>query len=453
MKTKATLLIAGSLLAMATAASAGNKAQSFSLSPVIGGITFDGKQHLETAPVYGLRAGYNFTKALGIEALFDYSNSEPTAFHGRGNGDVDFYRYGGELLYHFFPDNNFVPYVAAGYAGYNIKGDVPAGANSKTKGVADYGLGAKYFITDNVALRGDVRHLIYNNNDRTLHAIEYTMGLYLPFGGVTPAVAAVEPAPAPVVEPAPAKIVEPIAAPADSDGDGVPDSLDKCPDTPKGVQVDSDGCPLDSDKDGVYDYLDKCPGTPEGVKVDSKGCPLDSDKDGVYDYLDKCPGTPIGVKVDSVGCPLDSDRDGVPDYLDKCPGTPEGVKVDKDGCPEHVAKLCSPTVLDIKFDTNKSNIKPQYQAELKKVGEFLVAFPNAKGVIEGHTDSVGSKASNMKLSQRRADSVRTYIIKTFKIAPERIAAKGYGPTKPVADNKTAAGKQKNRRIEANFSCD
>jgi OOP family OmpA-OmpF porin len=417
MKTKITLLIVGSLLAMATAASAGNKAGSFSLSPVVGGITFDGKQHLETAPVYGLRAGYNFTKALGVEALFDYSSTEPT----RGSGNVDFYRYGGELLYHFFPDNNFVPYLAAGYAGYNLKGAVPAGANSKTKGVADYGLGAKYFITDNVALRGDVRHLIYNNN-KTLHAVEYTMGLFLPFGGVTPAVAPIEPLPAPVAEPAPAKIVEPAVAPADSDGDGVVDSLDKCPGTPVGVKVDDDGCPLDSDKDGVYDYLDKCPGTPIGVQVDGVGCPLDSDKDGVYDYLDKCPGTPIGVMVDKVGCPMP------------------------------VAKLCSPTVLDVKFDTNKSDIKPQYRDELKKVGDFLIEFPNAKGVIEGHTDSVGSKPSNMKLSQRRADSVRTYIINTFKIAPERISAKGYGPTKPVADNKTAAGKQKNRRIEANFSC-
>jgi len=421
MKTKTALFVAGSLLAMATAASAGNKAESFSLSPVIGGITFDGNQHLETAPVYGLRAGYNFTKALGIEALFDYSTTEPTK-GGLTNGkDADFYRYGGELLYHFFPDNNFVPYVAAGYAGYNFKGAVPLGANSKIKGVADYGLGAKYFITDNIALRGDVRHLIYQNN-QTLHAVEYTMGLYIPFGGVTPAAAPVEvaPAPAPVAAPAP---VEPVVAPpADSDGDGVPDSLDKCPDTPAGVKVDSDGCPIDSDKDGVPDYLDKCPGTPAGVKVDTDGCPIDSDKDGV------------------------------PDYLDKCPGTPAGVKVDKDGCPMPVAKLCSPTVLKIAFDTNKADIKPQYHGELKKVGDFLIEYPKAKGAIEGYTDNVGKKASNMKLSQRRADSVRNYIIKTFKIAPERITAKGYGPAKPVASNKTTAGKQKNRRIEANFTC-
>jgi len=121
--------------------------------------------------------------------------------------------------------------------------------------------------------------------------------------------------------------------------------------------------------------------------------------------------------------------------------------------PAPVAKLCNPTVIDIKFDTNKSDIKPQYHDELKALADFLKEFPTAKGVIEGHTDSVGTTESNMKLSQRRANSVRSYLIKTFGVAPERITAKGYGPTKPVADNKTAAGKQQNRRIEANFTCE
>ena len=121
--------------------------------------------------------------------------------------------------------------------------------------------------------------------------------------------------------------------------------------------------------------------------------------------------------------------------------------------PAPVAKMCSPTVLNIKFDTNKADIKPQYHDELKALADFLKEFPNAKGVIEGHTDSDGSMASNMKLSQRRADSVRNYLIKNFGISAERIAAKGFGPTKPVADNKTATGKQKNRRIETNFVCE
>lgn len=115
-------------------------------------------------------------------------------------------------------------------------------------------------------------------------------------------------------------------------------------------------------------------------------------------------------------------------------------------------KLCTPTVLDVHFATNRAEILPQYHEELKKVADFLNEFPQAKGVIEGHTDSVGSLEANRKLSQRRADSVRSYLIDKFGIAPERIQAKGYGPTRPIADNATKEGKQKNRRIEANFAC-
>lgn len=120
---------------------------------------------------------------------------------------------------------------------------------------------------------------------------------------------------------------------ADSDGDGVPDKYDKCPNTPSFIMADANGCPPDEDQDGVGDYLDKCPGTPSGISVDSLGCPADSDHDGVADYLDNCPDTPKKAKVDKQGCPVDTDGDGVFDYLDKCPGTPKGTKVDKEGCP------------------------------------------------------------------------------------------------------------------------
>jgi len=189
--------------------------------------------------------------------------------------------------------------------------------------------------------------------------------------------------------------------------------------------------------------------------------PADTDGDGVIDTLDICPGTPRGVTVDKDGCPLDSDKDGVYDYLDKCPGTPIGTRVNKDGCPEVIvpaqkpapAKICSPTVLDIKFDTNKADIKPAFHNELKKVGDFLNEFPKARGTIDGHTDNIGGKKYNEGLSKHRAESVTNYIIKNFGIGAGRISAKGYGFSKPVADNKTKAGRSKNRRIEANFNCE
>ncbi len=159
--------------------------------------------------------------------------------------------------------------------------------------------------------------------------------------------------------------------------------------------------------------------------------------------------------------PADTDGDGVIDALDKCPGTPIGTKVDKDGCPEVIvpvqklapAKFCNPVVLDINFDFDKADIKPEFHNELNKLGEFLKEFPKAKGTIEGHTDSIGGKKYNERLSLRRAESVRSYLIKNFGIDAGRIAVKGFGLTKPVADNKTREGRAKNRRSEANFSCE
>jgi OOP family OmpA-OmpF porin len=117
-------------------------------------------------------------------------------------------------------------------------------------------------------------------------------------------------------------------------------------------------------------------------------------------------------------------------------------------------KFCSkPAVLNIQFDTDKSAIKPQYDAELKTVSDFLKEFPDAKGEISGHTDNVASKAYNDKLSQSRANSVKKYIVEKFGISADRIIAKGYGFSKPVASNKTKEGKARNRRIEANFTCE
>lgn len=118
-----------------------------------------------------------------------------------------------------------------------------------------------------------------------------------------------------------------------------------------------------------------------------------------------------------------------------------------------VVKGCKQTVLNIRFALNKYNVQHKYHNELKRLADFMKEFPKAKGVIEGHTDNLGKVAANMKLSQRRADSVRSYLIKYFAIAPGRLTAKGYGPTRPISTNKGSAGKAKNRRIEANFTCE
>jgi outer membrane protein OmpA-like peptidoglycan-associated protein len=239
----------------------------------------------------------------------------------------------------------------------------------------------------------------------------------------------------------------------DTDGDGVPDSKDKCPDTPKEAAgfVDENGCPKDSDGDGVLDYLDKCPDTPKEAAgfVDENGCPKDSDGDGIPDYLDKCPGTSkeaIGF-VDENGCPKDTDGDGIPDYLDRCP-TIVGV-ASNNGCPElkrEIRQLFQKALQGIQFDTGKSTIKKISYTILDQIAKVLEENPTYKVEIQGHTDNVGKEDMNMKLSEDRAASVRQYLIDKG-VGEGRITSKGFGPTVPVASNKTAAGKAKNRRVE------
>jgi len=230
----------------------------------------------------------------------------------------------------------------------------------------------------------------------------------------------------------------------DSDGDGVVDRLDQCPDTPSGIRVDYKGCPLDSDGDGVYDYLDKCPGTPKDVSVDNQGCPLDSDGDGVYDYLDKCPATPKGIKVDSAGCPLDTDGDGVPDYLDNCQDTPKGSKVNEKGCSVVGEKLL--ILKGIKFEFDSARITKDSEAILDVAVKTLADNPLINTKIEGHTCSMGTEEYNLGLSLRRAKSVMDYLV-SKGISAERLNTEGKGEGHPIASNDTKEGRKENRRIE------
>jgi OmpA-OmpF porin, OOP family len=241
--------------------------------------------------------------------------------------------------------------------------------------------------------------------------------------------------------------VDAMGCPIDSDKDGVADYLDKCPDTPAGVIVDEKGCPVDSDNDGVADYLDKCPNTPTGVKVDANGCTVDADNDGVPDALDKCPDTPAGVKVDAAGCPIDTDKDGVADYLDKCPTIP-GIAANN-GCPEikkEEQAIINTAFSNLEFVTGKWIIKKVSYPSLSRLAELLMKKPEWKVQLSGHTDNVGSDASNMKLSENRAMAVKEFL-ESKGVPEERIKAEWFGESKPIAPNETKEGRQKNRRVE------
>lgn len=235
----------------------------------------------------------------------------------------------------------------------------------------------------------------------------------------------------------------------DSDGDGIPDDIDRCPLDPEdkdGFQ-DEDGCPdADNDGDGIVDKADACPN--EAGPIENRGCPVtDKDGDGVPDAEDKCPEL-AGVK-ENAGCP-DADKDGdtIVDRLDKCPdrfGPPP------DGCPKKYTLVeVKKERIDIKqqvhFASARYRVLPDSFPLLDQVVQVLNDFPKMRVAIEGHTDSVGGEAMNMRLSQRRADAVRDFLV-SKGVSPDRLEAIGFGPTKPIASNKTSRGRAQNRRTE------
>lgn len=279
-------------------------------------------------------------------------------------------------------------------------------------------------------------------------------------------------------------VVDETGCPTDADADGVLDGIDQCPDTPAGAEVDSAGCPIDTDADGVFDGIDQCPGTPTGTAVNDLGCPLDTDADGIPDGSDACPDTPAGAPVDMRGCPvdLDSDADGVPDSLDECPDTAPGAVVDSRGCAvqadsdgdgipdsrdrcpdtppgenvdavgctqlfevEGVART-SVILFGVTFETNRSSLTSASNVALDRVAESLLANPDVRIEIGGHTDNTGSNATNQRLSLQRAQSVKAYLVRKG-VRPDRLETVGYGPDNPIATNDTDEGRRQNRRVE------
>ena len=166
--------------------------------------------------------------------------------------------------------------------------------------------------------------------------------------------------------------------------------------------------------------------------------PVDSDGDGVTDDKDRCPGTAAGAAVDANGCELDGDGDGVVDRLDKCLNTPRGQKVDANGCALSLT-------LEVQFDNNSATLRPESTSYLDEVAAKLNEMTGMTGVIEGHTDSNGSAEYNQDLSERRAKTVRDYLVNKG-VAPTRLTAEGLGELQPIADNTTAEGRAQNRRV-------
>ena len=254
--------------------------------------------------------------------------------------------------------------------------------------------------------------------------------------------------------------------PADSDGDGIVDSKDKCPNVAGLARYE--GCPIpDTDNDGINDEEDKCPAVAGIAKY--QGCPIpDTDGDGVNDEEDKCPAVAGLAKYQ--GCPIpDTDKDGINDEEDKCPNVPgiakyqgcpipdtdgDSVNDDDDRCPTvpgPAENRGCPVIENfhanrVTFATGKSILTAQGKKELDLAVAYLNKYPDVKVSLDGYTDSTGTDKINNPLSEKRAGAALAYIV-SKGIDAARVTSAGHGSADPVADNKTAGGRSQNRRVE------
>ncbi|MCU0608192.1 MAG: OmpA family protein [Chitinispirillaceae bacterium] len=254
----------------------------------------------------------------------------------------------------------------------------------------------------------------------------------------------------------------------DNDGDGVLDVKDKCPNDKEDMDgfQDDDGCPdPDNDGDGIADTKDQCPNKTEDNDgfQDQDGCPdLDNDNDGITDSLDRCPNSPEDIDgfEDSDGCPdIDNDQDGVPDQKDKCPNVSGTTQ--NSGCPADTVKPVAPAapakkrepdfprsqILNgVDFRKGTTELSPGSDRVLDQIVQKLREYPELEIEVHGHTEGIGNFTENMQISQMRAETVRQYMV-SRGVEAGRIRAVGFGSSSPVAENKTAAGRAQNRRIE------
>jgi len=455
-------------LMLTTTCFAGERAGAFSISPFAGGYTFDGVQHLKTAPLYGLRLGYDLTDNLGIEGVGDYLSTKGT----RTNTSINALSYRLDVLYNFMPEGRLVPYLAAGGGGITAgHGSSFRAGGRNTDATANVGGGLKYFLADSVALRGDARQLFVFDH-KTLYNWEYTAGLSFLFGGNKPApapVVAAPPAcnlavaPATIIQGQKAKLswssenatecsIQPNIGPVKTQG-----SMDITPsaDTFYTLTCTGEGGKASSDANIIV----AAPARPEAPKCNISVTPVSIMKgetatlNWTCEYATDCDIQPAIGTVKTGGSKEVSPAVDTA-YTLACTG-PGGKAASKANLavttPQPtMEELCM--TLHIEYDNDKSIIKPPYYGEVEKVAIFMKRFPEIKGTIEGHTDSNASAKYNVKLSQRRAAGVVKMLVEKYGIDKSRLAAKGYGESQPIADNKTKAGRQQNRRTMANFGC-
>jgi OOP family OmpA-OmpF porin len=372
--------------------------------------------------------GRDFGDHISLEGLLGYSDIDGFYLVSPGTyvrGSETQLALGANVLAYYDRDARFAPYLLAGVGHLSVD---PSVGSTESNPTASIGAGFKLRMGESrFALLGEVRlRRTFDGGGREFDDGIATLGVQYRFG-------------------ARARVSD--APPTDSDGDGVLDMWDECPNTPAGVAVTSRGCEImdmnrDADGDRIPDGLDECPNTPPGIPVDPSGCALDSDRDGVTSDRDRCPASRPGAIVNEYGCENDSDKDGVLDHQDKCPNTRPGVRTDVDGCEiKDVINLPG-----VNFESNSDTLLPGTEYLLQTVADTLNKHPDLLVEVAGHSDNVGNADWNIGLSMRRAKTVRNYLIH-YGVNENRLTFKGYGEAQPIADNSTAEGRATNRRVE------
>ncbi len=424
----------------------------------------DGRaDQLQRGALFGGRIGYNFPFNLFLQAEASNSLLRTVLVTGDISRNTNLFLLGGVLGYNIQPMQNLQVFPEVGVGAAIFK---PTAISSETQLAFLYGAGFRYFVSPKLALRGDVRwHQVPNAmrdiRDRlagsavphsNLWGLELSGGLSLFVGGPSDADHDnVDDASDACPDTPRGYPVDMRGCPLDDDGDGVPNGADQCPGTIRGAIVDQHGCALDTDGDRVPNGVDQCPATPKGATVDDRGCPSDADHDGVYDGIDQCANTPAGATVDSKGCPSDSDGDGVYDGIDQCPGTAAGQKVDDRGCPPGLIILKNVPIrldqLGVYFNFDQATLRPGSSMALDLVGQALMQMQGVEVEIQGYADATGSQSYNVRLSRRRAETVRDYLVQHFpRLDASRFTLKAFGESNPVKSNATPAGRGWNRRV-------
>lgn len=352
MKKLATLVVLLLMTVLVTTGYAQVKAGSVNITPTVGMYKFEGNEDMASSIALGLRVGYYFTKYIGVEGFAHWVPTEiygesdmyyrrPAIFIPGSDEKMNFFGYGVEAIFNILPDGPLVPFLAVGVGGVHYsKAYERTTEDKRNKIAADYGAGLKYFLSENWALRADVRHVIpFGDTHNNLLA---TVGLTFAFGGAKKAA----PVAAPVEPPPPAPVVA--AAP---------------------------------------------PPPP--------------------------PPAPVVV---------------------------EEVKPQAAAAPEIMEK--GRTTLRVQFDYDKAVIKKESLGDVENLIAVMKQYPELSVVIEGHTCTMGTAAYNNKLSQRRADAVKKYMVEKGGIDASRLTAQGFGFDRPIASNKTEEGRIQNRRVEA-----